>query len=92
MESTIKDLCEKEGISEESAREIMEICGRPIKTAGEKTVIPTEIYSRVVGYFRPVQQWNQGKREEFSQRKHFKIQVDKILNREVTHETPCSDR
>jgi len=32
---------------------------------------PTEVYSRVVGYFRPVQQWNDGKQEEFSQRKEF---------------------
>jgi len=32
-------------------------------------VVPTEIYSRVVGYYRPVQDWNKGKVEEFSQRK-----------------------
>lgn len=31
--------------------------------------IPTEVYSRVVGYFRPVHQWNKGKKEEFSLRK-----------------------
>ncbi|MCL5440603.1 MAG: ribonucleoside triphosphate reductase [Candidatus Marsarchaeota archaeon] len=30
-----------------------------------------EVYSRVVGYLRPVEQWNAGKREEFSQRKMF---------------------
>jgi anaerobic ribonucleoside-triphosphate reductase len=32
-----------------------------------------EVYSRVVGYLRPVQQWNKGKREEFKNRKEFKI-------------------
>ena len=31
--------------------------------------IPAEIYSRVVGYYRPVSQWNDGKKEEFSERK-----------------------
>lgn len=31
--------------------------------------IPVETYSRVVGYFRPVNQWNKGKREEFYDRK-----------------------
>ena len=31
--------------------------------------IPTEIYSRVVGYFRPVNQWNEGKQAEFSDRR-----------------------
>lgn len=30
--------------------------------------IRTEVYSRIVGYYRPVQNWNRGKREEFSQR------------------------
>lgn len=33
--------------------------------------IPCEVYSRVVGYFRPVQHWNDGKRQEFSDRKTF---------------------
>ena len=33
---------------------------------------PTECYSRVVGYLRPVQSWNKGKKEEFSLRKKFK--------------------
>ena len=33
----------------------------------------TEIYSRVVGYLRPVKQWNQGKQEEFKKRKTFKV-------------------
>ena len=39
-----------------------------------KCVVPQtcEVYSRIVGYLRPVQQWNKGKREEFSQRKTFK--------------------
>ena len=33
---------------------------------------PTECYSRVLGYLRPVQSWNKGKKEEFSLRKKFK--------------------
>ena len=36
---------------------------------GEKT----EVYSRVCGYFRPVSNWNKGKKEEFRERKHFKV-------------------
>jgi len=35
--------------------------------------IPTEVYSRVVGYFRPVSQWNYGKQDEFSQRADLKF-------------------
>ena len=30
--------------------------------------IPTEIFSRVVGYYRPVQNWNKGKKQEFADR------------------------
>jgi ribonucleoside-triphosphate reductase len=33
----------------------------------------TEIYSRVVGYLRPVKQWNNGKQAEFDIRKTFKV-------------------
>lgn len=33
----------------------------------------TEIYSRVVGYLRPVKQWNDGKQCEFGMRKTFKV-------------------
>lgn len=32
-----------------------------------------EIYSRVVGYLRPIKQWNTGKRMEFENRKNFKL-------------------
>jgi len=34
---------------------------------------PCEVYSRVVGYLRPVQQYNLGKKQEFKERKEFKI-------------------
>ncbi len=43
-----------------------------IKTQKIK-VIPCEVYSRVVGYFRPVQNWNPGKQQEFNERKPVKI-------------------
>jgi len=35
--------------------------------------IRTEVYSRIVGYYRPVQNWNKGKREEFSQRTYVDL-------------------
>ena len=38
--------------------------------------IPVETYSRVVGYFRPVNQWNKGKREEFNERVEYKIKSE----------------
>jgi len=36
-----------------------------------KCAMKCEIFSRVVGYHRPVQQWNKGKREEFKDRVEF---------------------
>ncbi len=33
-----------------------------------------EVFSRVTGFFRPVQEWNKGKQEEFKDRKSFKIE------------------
>jgi ribonucleoside-triphosphate reductase len=36
-----------------------------------------EIYSRVTGYMRPVNSWNKGKREEFKDRKTFKVKDKK---------------
>jgi len=38
--------------------------------------VPTEIYSRVVGYFRPVNQWNKGKKEEFKERIEFDVEEE----------------
>lgn len=38
---------------------------------------PCEVYSRVVGYLRPVQGWNKGKKEEFSLRKTMNIERPK---------------
>lgn len=35
----------------------------------------TEVYSRVTGYFRPVKNWNRGKREEFKDRKPYSLDV-----------------
>ncbi len=36
---------------------------------------PCEVYSRIVGYLRPVAQWNIGKQQEFKERKKFKVKL-----------------
>ena len=38
----------------------------------KKTRTKCEVYSRVVGYLRPVSQWNEGKQAEFNDRVLFK--------------------
>ena len=43
------------------------------KSKSLKNYQPCEVYSRVVGYLRPVQQWNEGKKLEFGLRKEYKL-------------------
>ncbi|MEG1963888.1 MAG: ribonucleoside triphosphate reductase [Clostridia bacterium] len=38
----------------------------------------TELYSRITGYYRPVQNWNDGKTQEFKQRKNYDINASKM--------------
>lgn len=46
--------------------------------------IPTEIYSRVVGYFRPVNQWNNGKRSEMEDRKTLNIkEIENVISKKI---------
>lgn len=52
------------------------ICKEHGYITGEEFTCPhcgekTEVYSRITGYYRPVQNWNDGKREEFSERKEY---------------------
>jgi len=35
-----------------------------------------EVYSRVVGYIRPIEQWNDSKQEEFKDRKMFSAKTE----------------
>lgn len=39
---------------------------------------PCEIFSRVVGYHRPVKLWNKGKKEEFKDRTTYDLSKSKL--------------
>ncbi|MBR0121997.1 MAG: ribonucleoside triphosphate reductase [Clostridia bacterium] len=54
------------------------VCKNHGYLAGEQTVCPhcgeaTEVYSRITGYYRPVQNWNDGKAQEYKERKVYDI-------------------
>ena len=54
------------------------VCKNHGYITGEVAVCPecgehTEIYSRITGYYRPVQNWNDGKTQEFKDRKTYDI-------------------
>ena len=48
----------------------------------------TEVYARIVGYYRAVKHWNKGKRDEFDQRKMFTLAASKEYD--ITEaDAPC---
>ncbi len=62
------------------------VCRNHGYIAGEEYTCPecgekTEVYSRITGYYRPVQNWNDGKAQEYKDRKVYDIE-----NSELTHE------
>ncbi|WP_052296346.1 anaerobic ribonucleoside-triphosphate reductase [Gracilinema caldarium] len=46
----------------------------------------TEVYTRIVGYYRSVRNWNKGKRQEYAERKMFRI-VAEDLDNQYAHGT-----
>jgi anaerobic ribonucleoside-triphosphate reductase len=49
------------------------------KNSKEKVLtVRAEVYSRVVGYYRPVTDWNEGKREEFKERNYLSRGSDEL--------------
>ena len=42
--------------------------------------IPCEVYSRVVGYYRPIQNWNIGKKQEYFDRKTYDKTLKEVEN------------
>jgi hypothetical protein len=39
---------------------------------------PCEVWSRVMGYYRPVDNWNIGKKQEFADRKLYQLPKSKV--------------
>ena len=45
---------------------------------------PAEVYSRIVGYYRSVRNWNKGKREEYGERLLYRISEKQIAGKQVS--------
>lgn len=72
----VKTICEQYHLPYFTFSPTFSICPDHGYITGEnhvcpKCVKPTEVYSRIVGYLRPVNQWNEGKQEEFADRVTF---------------------
>ena len=46
---------------------------------------PAEVYSRITGYYRPVQNWNDGKSQEFKDRKVYDVATSKLKHEKKTY-------
>ena len=53
---------------------------------------PTEVYSRITGYYRPVQNWNDGKAQEFKDRKVYEISRSRQIRQEKAGEGPAAEK
>ncbi|WP_457642295.1 ribonucleoside triphosphate reductase [Persephonella sp.] len=76
----IKMVCENYHLPYFTLTPTFSICPNHGYLSGEHRNCPecneeTEIYSRIVGYFRPVKYWNDGKKEEFTKRKKYRLEV-----------------
>ena len=71
------------------------VCRNHGYIAGEEFKCPdcgsaTEVYSRITGYYRPVQNWNDGKAQEYKERKVYNISHSHLEGH--GHHTACAER
>lgn len=78
LKSMVKTICEKYRLPYFTFSPSFSVCKNHGYIIGEQHVCDKcgsdcEVYSRIVGYLRPISQWNDGKRAEFDIRKHYSV-------------------
>jgi len=76
LKKLVKTICENYKLPYFTFSPSFSICKNHGYIVGEHLECPkcgeaTEVYSRVVGFLRPVSQWNKGKQAEFEMREHY---------------------
>jgi anaerobic ribonucleoside-triphosphate reductase len=79
VKSLVRKICSSYRLPYMTFTPTFSVCPAHGYIKGEVEHCPTcaeacEVYSRVVGYLRPVKQWNKGKQEEFDSRQVFRLQ------------------
>ena len=79
MRNFVRNVCEGYQLPYFTVSPSFSVCPGHGYLRGEQTHCPhcgdeAEIYARIVGYLRPVNQWNEGKRVEFGMRSRYKIE------------------
>ena len=82
----VKKIAENYRIPYYSISPIYSVCRKHGYLTGEhfecpECGAPTEVYSRITGYYRPVQNWNDGKAQEYKERKLYDIGTS-VLSRQ----------
>jgi ribonucleoside-triphosphate reductase len=77
----VKTVCDRYRLPYFTVTPSFSICPEHGYLRGELEACPScgaevEVYSRVVGYLRPVKQWNAGKQAEFARRSHYRIECE----------------
>ena len=73
------------------------VCKNHGYLTGEQYVCPkcgetAEVYSRITGYYRPVQNWNAGKTQEYKERKEYNIETSVLTHgKPVTENTAAKE-
>lgn len=76
VKKLVKKICDNYNLPYFTFSPTFSICPEHGYLSGEKYKCPQceqtcEVYSRIVGYLRPISQWNDGKKAEFKMRKNF---------------------
>ncbi len=84
VKKLVKTVCDNYRLPYFTFSPTFSICPEHGYLDGEQASCPscgkiTEIFSRIVGYLRPVSQWNEGKRAEFDLRKTFVTEEPSLL-------------
>jgi hypothetical protein len=53
--------------------------------------MPCEVYSRIVGYVRPVRNWNKGKKQEFAERQTYRVAADDGASDDGASKVECEE-
>src|SRR5574344_210439 len=82
MKNLVKKVCENYHLPYFTFSPTFSVCPNHGYVKGEHSTCPDcgeecEVYSRIVGYIRPVSQWNKGKKAEFKNRKTFNVSGEK---------------
>jgi ribonucleoside-triphosphate reductase (formate) len=79
VKSFVRKTCESYRLPYFTLTPTFSICPEHGYLKGELRACPdcggeTEVYSRVVGYLRPIRQWNEGKQAEFALRSRYRVE------------------